>query len=137
MVNKTHRRFIDTTRIRAAVESDRRATNAPIHVSIAPYFWGNVRKSAERAFRKHGFANTPERNAVLFFIVPSRREFAIIGDVAAHAAVGQRVWDATVAVVRESILCEDATSALLRGIETIDRALSEHFPRTQQTQERP
>jgi len=133
MVDKKHRRFIDTTRIRAAVESDRLATSAPIHVSIAPYFWGNVRTTAERTFRKHGFANTLERNAVLFFIVPSRREFVIIGDVAAHEALGQRVWDATAALVQESIAREGATSALLLGIETIDRALSEHFPRTQKT----
>jgi len=53
--------------------------------------------------------------------------------MAAHEALGQRVWDATAALVQESIAREGATSALLLGIETIDRALSEHFPRTQKT----
>ncbi len=121
-------RFVDKARIRDAIAAAQRTTSAPIHVSIAPYFWGNVRRTAERAFRKHGLASTPDRNAVLFFVVPSRREFVIIGDVGAHEALGQRFWDSTAALIRESFMRDDATTGLILGIHTIARALSDHFP---------
>jgi len=72
-------RFVDKGRVREAIAAAELETSAPIHVSIAPYFWGSVRRTAWRAFRKHGLAKTAKRNGVLFFVVPSRREFVIIG----------------------------------------------------------
>jgi uncharacterized membrane protein len=120
--------FVDKTRLRKAIDAAQRSTSAPIHVSIAPYFWGNVRRTAERAFRKHDLTRTAQRNGVLFFVVPSRREFIIIGDIGAHKALGQPVWESVAAMVQEQFSCGDATNALVLGIEQIERALAEHFP---------
>jgi uncharacterized membrane protein len=129
MVSRTNlHRFVDKARIHAAIAAAQRTTSAPIHVSIAPYFWGSVRRTAERAFRKHKLAHTSDRNGVLFFLVPSRREFVIIGDIGAHAALGQHVWDTTAAMLQDSFVRDEATSGLILGIETIARALSERFP---------
>lgn len=123
-------RFVDTARVREAIAAAERETSAPIHVSIAPYFWGSVRRTAERAFRKRRLARTPDRNGVLFFVVPSRREFAVIGDAGAHAALGQTRWDAVAALVQERFRHEDPTSGLIAGIEAIARALAAAFPRS-------
>jgi uncharacterized membrane protein len=121
-------RFVDKTQLRRAIDAVQRSTTAPIHVSIAPYFWGDVRRTAERAFRKHGLARTAQRNGVLFFVVPSRREFVVIGDVGAHDALGQPVWDAVAALVQQEFSRGDATDALVLGIEELTRALGEPFP---------
>lgn len=130
MVRKNDpQRFVDKARVREAIDAAERTTTAPIHVSIAPYFWGNVRRTAECAFRKRGLAKTRDRNGVLFFVVPSRREFAVIGDVDAHEALGQRNWDTIVAVVQKRCADRDATAGLVSGIEEISRALSARWPR--------
>lgn len=122
-------RFVDKARIREAIAETERSTSAPIHVSIAPYFWGNVQRTAERAFRKHGLARTRERNGVLFFVVPSRRTFVIIGDVGAHEALGQTVWESVAAIMQEQFVCGNHTIGMVLGIEKIGRALAQHFPR--------
>jgi len=121
-------RFVDKGRVREAIAAAERDTSAPIHVSIAPYFWGNVRRTAERAFRKHGLAKTPKRNGVLFFVVPSRREFAVIGDGGAHEALGQPVWDSVAALVGEQFAGGNPTAGLVMGIAEIARALAVSFP---------
>ena len=121
-------RFVDKARVHEAITATERQTSAPIHVSLAPYFWGNVRRTAERAFRKRGLERTPNRNGVLFFVVPSRREFAIIGDIGAHEALGQPAWEAVVELMQERFSHDDATGALIVGIDEIGRALGVHFP---------
>lgn len=121
--------FVDKARVREAIAAAELETSAPIHVSIAPYFWGSVRRTAERAFRKHGLAETPKRNGVLFFVVPSRREFAVIGDAGAHAALGQPIWDSVAALVQAHFARGNATDGLVSGINEIGRALAAHFPK--------
>lgn len=125
--NKLHR-FVDKARVLEAIAAAELETSAPIHVSIAPYFWGNVRRTAERAFRKHGLARTANRNGVLFFVVPSRREFAVIGDAGAHEALGQPIWDSVAALMQEHFSAGNPTAGLVMGIEEIGRALSAYFP---------
>jgi len=129
MVRRTAlHRFVDKARVQEAILAAERETDAPIHVSIAPYFWGNVRRTAERAFRKHGLAKTPKRNGVLFFVVPSRREFAVVGDVGAHEALGQPIWDSVAALVQEHFSAGNPTAGLVKAIEEIGRALAATFP---------
>lgn len=129
MVTRHHlHRFVDKARVRDALDAAQRCTSAPIHVSIAPYFWGSVLRTAERAFRKHGLARAPKRNAVLFFVVPARQEFALYGDRGAHEALGQPTWDSLAALLEERFARGDATTALVSGIEAVARALAPHFP---------
>ena len=123
-------RFVDRVKINEAIVEAEKATDAPIVVSLSPYFWGNVRSTAERAFRRHRLHVTPERNAVLFFVVPSRRQFVVIGDVAAHEKLGQHVWDTVVAGVQQHFCASDPTAGLVYGISEIGRHLAQHFPRS-------
>ncbi|MHB8559173.1 MAG: hypothetical protein ACYDCU_13785 [Candidatus Acidiferrales bacterium] len=62
-------------------------------------------------------------------MVPSRREFAVIGDAGAHEALGQEMWDSIAALVQEHLSAGNPTAGLVTGIETIGRALAAHFPR--------
>jgi uncharacterized membrane protein len=123
--------FVDRARVRQAILEAQKVTSAPIHVSIAPYFWGSVRGAARQAFRKHRLQRTPGRNGVLFFIVPSRHAFSIIGDVAAHAALGQQAWDSEVQLLQQHFRNGENTRGLILAIEEISRALAAHFPATE------
>jgi len=122
-------RFVDRAKVNEAIVNAETATDAPIVVSLSPYFWGNVRRTAERAFRRHRLHHTAERNAVLFFVVPSRRQFVLIGDAGAHEKLGQRAWDAVAASMQEHFRNGDPTAGLVHGVSEIGRHLAQHFPR--------
>lgn len=121
--HKLHR-FADKDKVREAILSAEAATQAPIYVSISPYFWGSVRRMAERVFRKHG------GKGVLLFVVPSRRQFAVIGDPGVHENLGQETWDAAVAAMQVHFARGDGTAALVQGIEDLGRELARHYPRS-------
>ena len=121
-------RVIDQARVRDAIQEAERRTSGEIRVSVSRYFWGNVRKVADRAFARLGMTATRQRNGILFFIVPSRRRFAILGDEGIHAKVGQEFWEKAAAAVAERFREGDFTTGLVRGIEMVGEQLARHFP---------
>jgi putative membrane protein len=66
---------------------------------------------------------------VHFFVVPSRREFAVVGDVGAHERLGQEAWESVAATVEKHFRAGDPTAGLVAGIEEAGRLLARHFPR--------
>jgi uncharacterized membrane protein len=123
-----HHRFLDATRIRTAILQAERSTDASIAVFVAPHFWGSARRTAQRALMRKGLTRSPSRNAVLFFLVPSRREFVIVGDAGAHFAVGQATWDVMATALQERLASGDPTDGVVCAIEEIGRHLARHFP---------
>lgn len=119
---------LDTERIEGAIAAAERLTSGEIRVSVAPLFWGNIERAARRAFERLRMHETRERNGVLFFIVPSRRKFYVLGDVGIHAKVGEDFWRAIAAVLEMHFQRGDYTEGLLRGIATLGERLREHFP---------
>jgi uncharacterized membrane protein len=75
-----------------------------------------------------GVSKTKDRNGVLFFVVPSRRKFVVLGDAGIHDRVGQEFWHRVVAVVSERFREGDFTGGLVRGIEEVGEQLASHFP---------
>ena len=94
---------IDKDRIKQAIQKAERRTSGEIRVSVSPLFWGDVRKAAEKAFDRLGMTATKDRNAVLFFVVPARRKFVVLGDSGIHEKVGQEFWHHIVRTVSEKI----------------------------------
>jgi len=121
-------RVIDSGRIKNAVESAERRTSGEIRVSVSTFFWGNVRKVAEKAFVRLGMTKTHERNGVLFFIVPSRRRFVVLGDQGIHVKAGQEFWDRLSAVMSEKFKKGDFTEGIVYGIEEAAKILVACFP---------
>ena len=119
---------IDTVRIERAIGEAERGTSGELRVSVAPFFWGNVRAMAERAFVRMGMDRTRDRNAVLFLVVPRRRKFVVLGDVGIHEKVGQKTWDSVAHALEEHCRKGDLTGALEHGIREVGARLAEHFP---------
>ena len=130
MTRKKLLRIIDRERVKAAIESAEHQTSGEICVSVAPLFWGSIEKAADKAFLRMGMTHTKERNGVLFFVVPSRRKFVVLGDQGIHERVGQEFWDRIAAVLSERFREGDFTGGLVRGIEEVGKQLSVHFPYT-------
>ncbi|HEY5094452.1 MAG TPA: TPM domain-containing protein [Candidatus Eremiobacteraceae bacterium] len=128
IVHRNLARHVDTAAIEAAIAAAELRTSGQIRVSIAPHFWGDVRKTAERAFERMGMTATPERNAVLFFVVPGRRKFTVLGDAGIHGKVGQEFWEKVTEAVAERFREGDLTGGLVHGIRTVGEQLARHFP---------
>jgi len=121
-------KLIDKERIRKAIVEAEKQTSGEICVSVARFFWGRVRPRAERAFRRLGLANTRLRNGILFFIVPSRKSFVVLGDEGIHTKVGQDFWDGIAASMAEHFRKGEFEKGLLAGIQTAADGLALHFP---------
>jgi len=121
-------RAIDAGRIEAAIQAAEKNTSGEIRVSISLFFWGKVRPAAEKAFRRMGMTATKERNGILFFIVPSRRRFVVLGDEGIHAEVGQDFWDHLTAVMAVEFKKGRFEEGLLKGIAEAGSRLGVHFP---------
>jgi len=119
---------LDVEKIRGAISAAEKKTSGEIRVSVAPYFWGRVRPVAERAFRRLGMANTRERNGILFFIVPARRRFVVLGDEGVHAKVGQDFWDKIAGAMADRFHEGEFSDGVVSGIEAAAEGLTAHFP---------
>ena len=128
MTRKKLIRIIDHEKIKDAIQKAEHRTSGEIRVSVARFFWGNVHKAAEKAFVRLGMTRTEDHNGVLFFVVPARRKFVVLGDSGIHERVGQEFWHRVVAVVSERFRRGDFTGGLIRGIEEVGEQLSTHFP---------
>jgi uncharacterized membrane protein len=125
---KRVRRLIECDRVEKAIEAAERQTSGEICVSIAPWFWGNIDRAADRAFERLGMTRTAARNGVLFFLVPARRVFVVRGDVGIHACVGQAFWDELAANLSSYFRRGAFTEGLLFAIERTADQLAQHFP---------
>jgi uncharacterized membrane protein len=119
---------IDKNRIKQAIQKAERRTSGEIRVSVSTLFWGDVQKAAEKAFERLGMTATRDRNAVLFFVVPARRKFAVLGDRGIHEKVGQDFWYNIVRTVSEKFKQGDFTGGIVAGIEAVGEDLAMHFP---------
>ncbi|MBX5484603.1 MAG: TPM domain-containing protein [Myxococcaceae bacterium] len=121
--------LIDTARVEAALKATELRTSGEVRVSVSRFFWGDVRRAAERAFERLGMTNTRERNGVLFFVVPSRHRFVVLGDSGIHEKVGDGFWRDIAQAMEAKFRAGDFTGGLEEGIRTVGEQLSVHFPR--------
>lgn len=121
-------RDFDAAAIEKAIEETERETSAEIRVSISPFFWGSIEPVARRAFHRLGMTATRHRNGVLFFVVPSRRKFIVLGDEGIHQKVGQEFWEQVARAVSERFRAGDQSGGLIHGIQEVGKQLAKHFP---------
>jgi len=122
------RRAIDRKAIEAAIARIHTETTGEVRVMISPFFWGSVRRRARRAFRVLGLHRARHKNGVLIFLVPRRREVAILGDAGIHGRAGEDLWrearDRLTAAFGRGLY----TEGIVEAIETVGRELALHFP---------
>ena len=128
MSRRSLRKCVDQARVVAAIREAERVTSGEIRVSVAPFFWGDVEKTAEKAFHRLGMENAADRNGVLIFLVPSRKRFAILGDSGIHEKVGQAFWHDVSACLSSHFRRGAFTEGLVEGIRMVGDRLATHFP---------
>jgi uncharacterized membrane protein len=119
---------LDVARIERAIAAAERRTSAELRVSVAPFFWGNVEATARRAFERLKMHETQAHNGVLFFVVPSRKTFVVLGDAGIHERVGREFWQTVVRVMEPHFARRDFSEGLVAGITAAGEALAMHYP---------
>jgi uncharacterized membrane protein len=119
---------IDVERVKKSIVDAEHETSGEIRASVAPFFWGPVRRVAQKAFVRLKMNQTKDRNGILFFIVPSRRRFVVLGDEGIHACVGQEFWDSLASLLAGHFRKGEFTEGLVRAIGEAGAKLAAHFP---------
>jgi uncharacterized membrane protein len=119
---------VDVERVKAAIAAAEHRTSGEIRVSVSRFFWGNVRRAAEGAFDRLGITRTRDRNGVLFFIVPARKKFVVLGDEGIHAKVGQEFWDCLARLMSGHFRKGEFTEGLVAAIGEAGQQLAAFFP---------
>jgi uncharacterized membrane protein len=119
---------LDREKIRQMIAEAEKQTSGEICVSVTRFFWGRIRPRAERAFRRLGVGKTRLRNGILFFIVPARKRFVVLGDEGIHAQVGQEFWDGIAVRMAGHFRKGEFQEGILAGIQAAAEGLAVHFP---------
>lgn len=121
---------IDDTRIVEAIKAAELRTSGEIRVFVshrkrkAP-----VLERAAARFEKLGMSATQNRNAVLLYLAPRDREFAIVGDKGIHEKCGPGFWVSVSQEIQEHFRRGNYTEGLLAAIDRAGDLLAQHFSR--------
>jgi len=122
------KKAIDIPGVQRTIAEAEKRTSGEIRVCLSRYFWGSVQHAAEKAFDLMGMRETEQRNGILFFVVPSRKIFFILGDEGIHASVGQSFWEHLAEILSRHFSQGEYTQGLIEAIQEAGDKLSEHFP---------
>lgn len=121
---------LDEARLQQAIAAAEKLTSGEIRVLVTDRPVEEPVAAAQQAFLKNRMDQTRERNAVLIFIAPASRNFAVIGDEGVHARCGQAFWDELRRVMSEAFAGGRFTEGLVEVVEKTGRLLGAHFPRS-------
>ncbi len=127
-----HRAFISQLaheRIHAAIHAAEAKTSGEIRVMVSHRRATDPVAAARQAFLRLGMQRTRHRNAVLIFVAPRSRTFAVIGDEAVHAKCGDDFWGELAAAMSADFKNGAFTDGLVHGVERAGGLLAVHFPR--------
>lgn len=91
---------------------------------------GDPVEAAQKRFQKSGMYKTGQRNAVLIFVAPRARKFAVVGDEGIHTKCGTELWQRVVQKMETHFKQEHFSNAIVDAIQDIGQVLAEQFPRT-------
>jgi len=85
--------------------------------------------AAQEQFTRLGMTQTRDRNAVLIYLAPGTRKFAVIGDSGVHARCGDAFWQELASSMTDHFRKSAFTEGIVQGIKRAGELLAEHFPR--------
>jgi uncharacterized membrane protein len=122
---------IDEQAVLYAVREAERGSSGEVRVFVSRrrLRGRDVTKRAHKEFHRLDMDTTEDRNAVLFYVVPRERKFAVIGDEAVHAKCGENFWQETAKMLEADFADGRFTEGLVKGIRRAGELLARHFPK--------
>ncbi len=126
-----HKEFItqlDEQRIVQAIGEAEKKTSGEIRVYISHKERHDALTFAKKRFQELGMSKTKQRNAVLIYIVPQTRQFAVLGDMGIHQKCGDAFWKEIVSAMSQRLKEDKFTEAIVEAIHNVGVVLQKHFP---------
>jgi uncharacterized membrane protein len=126
-----HEQFIselDEQRIVNAIAEVEKHTSGEIRVYVSHKERHDALEFAKKRFQELGMTRTTQRNAVLIYIVPRTRQFAVLGDIGIHQRCGDAFWKEIVSAMSRRMKERKFTEAITETIREIGAVLRRHFP---------
>ncbi|MDB6004268.1 MAG: hypothetical protein JWR15_1255 [Prosthecobacter sp.] len=114
-----------------AIQSAEASTSGELRVFVTDRSFEDPMAEAWKTFARLKMQNTAQRNAVLIFVSPKARKFAIVADEGIHHFCKEAFWSQLAQQLSEGFKAGDYTGSLVCLIEDIGRALATHFPRSE------
>jgi len=118
-----HDRVID------AIRQAEQKTSGQVRVFISRKHVDDPVAAAQEEFVRSGLQRSHHRNAVLIFVAPRARQFAIIGDEAVHAKCGDAFWKELAGAMTGYFRRSEFTEGVIHGVQKAGELLAEHFPK--------
>ena len=113
----------------AAIREAELKTSGEIRVFISHKTVEDPVVAAQAEFMRMGMGRTQHRNAVLIFVAPRARKFAVIGDDGVHSKCGGAFWRELADLMTDYFRKSEFTRGIIHGVQKAGELLAEHFPR--------
>jgi uncharacterized membrane protein len=121
---------LEHDRIVRAIQDAESKSSAQIRVHLQRgKLDGDPLPAAQKTFHALKMHKTRDQNAVLIYVAPRARKFAVVGDKAIHEKCGDALWQRVVDKMREHFRNERFSDALVDAVHDVGEVLTEHFPR--------
>ena len=121
---------LDERRIVNAIAEAEKKTSGEIRVYVSHKERHDALEFAKKRFQQLGMSQTKHRNAVLIYIVPRTRQFAVVGDVGIHQKCGDTFWKQITTAMSERMKEAKFTEGIVEGIHDVAAVLKQNFPRS-------
>lgn len=115
-------------RIVAAIHTAEKKTSGEIRVFISHKKIDYALATATAQFEKLGMKKTRHRNAVLIYVAPQSRQFAVVGDEAVHRQCGDAFWQSLAAEMTGHFQKSEFTEGIIHAVQKAGELLAKHFP---------
>lgn len=111
-----------------AIREAEKKTSGEIRVFISSKSPRDPIATARRRFVKLGMDRTEEHNAVMIYVAPRSRKFAIVGDRGVHTRCGDQFWRELMSEMSGHFRQDNYTQGLIHVIHRAGELLAKHFP---------
>lgn len=121
----------EEARIVQTIREAERQTSGEVRVHLERDYEGSIMGAASRVFSSLGMERTKDRNGVLIFIVPPRKDFAILGDRGINEAVPPNFWEEVKNVMQQHFRQGMFAEGVCQGVKMAGEQLHAFFPWTE------
>jgi uncharacterized membrane protein len=112
----------------AAIREAEQRASGEVRVFISRKPVTNPVEAAQAHFVELRMEKTRDRNAVLIFVAPRARRFAVVGDAGVHERCGESFWKELADEMSGYFVKSEFTSGIVHGVKKAGELLARHFP---------
>ena len=111
-----------------AIRHAERQTSGEIRVHVQRFLDKDVLADAIKTFHRLKMDRTKDRNAVIFFLIPEEKQFAVYGDEGIHQKVADVFWNDVKDILATAFRDGHYVEGLSEGIKLTGEKLQAFFP---------